>query len=126
MMNSKKGLELPMNMIVIIIISALVLVVLVSYFLSVSGTSMSDAQANAAFSSGCLKYCKTDVDKNYISAYDLSNTDTDFVNACEKLGYGNKEFPNRCLEKCPASLCDMDATAQDVTDRHDQLVQTLK
>jgi Tfp pilus assembly protein PilE len=121
----KKGLELPVNMIVIIVIAALVLVVLVSYFLSMSGTSMSDAQANAAFRSGCLKYCKTDVERNYISAYSLSQSDTEFMSACEKLGYGNKEFPNRCLEKC-GSFCDMEATPTDISNRHDQVISSLK
>ncbi|MEM7819735.1 MAG: hypothetical protein QXD48_02815 [Candidatus Aenigmatarchaeota archaeon] len=120
-----RGITLPTNMIIIIILAVLVLIVLSAYFISTSGTSMSTADANRIFSKGCLRYCKSDVEKNYVNAYYIPETDKEFMAACERLGYGNREYPNRCLEKC-GHVCDMQATDSDVNNRFDQIVSNLK
>ena len=52
-MNGKKGLELPINMIVVIAIAVLVLVVVAAFFAGRLGGGSDEIALNAAFNNGC-------------------------------------------------------------------------
>jgi len=134
---NKKGITVPTDMLVIITVAVLVLVVLSVYFSGLISVSMSDAEAQKVFSEGCFRYCEADTDENYVNAYNLvmhpTEQDKVFFDACEKLGYGTRigypggaaEYPNRCLEFCGKSLCDMDVINTYVRDTDDQILAQL-
>ena len=52
-MNDKKGLELPINMIVVVAIAVLVLVVVAAFFAGRLGQGTGDIALEGAFSQGC-------------------------------------------------------------------------
>lgn len=136
-MERKKGITLPINMIVILIVAVLVVATLVVYFSGVVGVSMSEAEARKLFNDGCLKYCSADTDGNYINAYrlvyDPDEQDRKFFNACDRLGYGTRagqpgrasDFPNRCLEFCGKNFCDMEVNLPEVSGTDEQLLAML-
>lgn len=90
---SKKGIALPVEMIVIIAICVLVMVVLAAFFVTGSGNQMSGIQLDSAFSDGCSRiitqyHCATDdATKNSIK--------TDLVVS------GGKTFEKICYAKFP-------------------------
>ena len=54
-----KGLELPINMIIVIAIAVLVLVVISAFFASQTGSGISNIQFEAAFNSACSTWRST-------------------------------------------------------------------
>ena len=82
-MKGMKGLELPLNMIVLIIIAVLVLVVVAAFFAGYIGTGQNSIAASAAFSTGCntlrqVYSCNSaSVSAVQITGYNPSNTPID-------------------------------------------------
>jgi len=111
-MVNMKGISLSLNAVVIIGIAVLVIAAMGLFFLSGSGSTISDAEAKRIFYSGCTQYCKADLYETFQGAYTAAYTNPQFIAACVKLGFGSQEFPNRCLENCPN--CNLDVTGQDL------------
>ena len=107
-----KGISLPMNAIIIVAIAALVLVAFGAFFITNTGGTMSDADAQRVFAGGCVQYCKPDLYQTFLSAYDAAQNDYNFIIACKKLGYGDSQHVNSCLERC--SNCNLNVTRSDI------------
>lgn len=124
-----KGLEIPTNIMVIMVVAVLVIIVVATYFSGIISLSMSDAQAQTAFQKGCIKYCKSDIESDYLSAL---NVDLEFLTACKKLGYDARATPctapdgcpNRCLEMC-GSICEMSVSDSYANSRDGLIGQTV-
>src|SRR3989338_2522528 len=91
----KKGLELPINMIVVIAIAVLVLVVVAAFFAGRLGQGTNDINLQSAFGTGCNA-----LRSSYNCAGDLSfmvnyqesgstNTQTSFARICLLSGYAD-------------------------------------
>ena len=116
-MIGKKGIALPVNIIVAVVIMVVVLTAVVVYFMSGTGTRISMADADRIFYTKCQVYCdNTDNEANRnLVVEKIQNQDAeflDFLEACEMRGIpwrdSSGEIPLRCLAACP---CDVSLTA---------------
>ena len=123
--SSKKGISLPTNMIIVVVIAALVLVALGAFFITTSGSSMSDAEAQRIFANGCVQYCKPGLYDTFTAAFRASQNDPNFIKACTRLGYGDGQNANRCLEKCPGCNVILDKNERDANGGMDRIFNTL-
>ena len=114
-----KGFSLPLNAIIVIAIAAIALAVLGSIFISSSFGGISQADAQRLFAGGCARYCKPDLYQTFAAAYSASQNDPDFLKACTKLGYGDAQHANRCLERC--GNCNINVTESDLNRGLDNL-----
>lgn len=94
MEKNKKGLSMPISVIVIIVIAALILVYLSVFFLGVTGGQMSRAQAEQVYTSGCMDFCGADQD-TFLNGYNVAFSEegafTRFREACVILDYIERE-----------------------------------
>ena len=118
-----KGLSLPTNIIVITIVVVLVLVSLAAFLLTSSGSQGTTADANKVFSEGCLKYCTSSPEQNYLNTYEIKKNDRQFLDACVQLGYGSYDFPVQCLNRCG---CDLATSKSEVNTRLQELVTKIE
>jgi len=109
---NRKGIELPISMIVVVVVAILILVVGSFFFLGGSFGQMSQAQATGIWNEGCNRYCK---DNAWTAAYmigpagDVGEQDEfseKFAKACVVLGYITEEQRSKglthlCLKNCP-------------------------
>ena len=104
-----KGIELPMNTIVIIVIVVLVLTVIGYFFYSSTTGPLSRAEAESIFTQGCSTLCKGPEQSAYFLSHisDEDHTDfyTQFANACIVLGHAtdpehNVEQAKACMAAC--------------------------
>lgn len=109
-----KGLELPINMIVIISIAVVVILAVSMFFLTQSGAGFSTIEATRIWTLGCNTYCNGDgLDGVYNACgSDMIGRGTefskDFVRACKTLGYisENNQCVS-CLRRCQ-NECNLD------------------
>ena len=105
---SRKGIYLPIEMIIIIAIAVLVLIVLVAFFVGGFGSGGSSINHQQAFGQGCsrLKFtfdCSPSVNTGdikipgYTSAGET--TSKSLADACQALGYTDTSNPT-CREAC--------------------------
>jgi len=92
MINRKKqkGISLPINLIIVIVIAVFVLVYLSTFFLGLTGSQMSRAQAEEIYNIGCHQSCGATVDsylEGYNIAYATDERYNQFRDACITLGY---------------------------------------
>ncbi|MFA4819471.1 MAG: hypothetical protein WC613_00765 [Candidatus Aenigmatarchaeota archaeon] len=120
-----KGISLPMNMIIVVTIAALVLVAFGAFFITTTGGGVSDAEAQRIFAGGCVQYCKPGLYETFTAAYTASQNDPNFIKACTKLGYGDGQNANRCLEKCPGCNVIVDQNDRDANIGMDRIFDTL-
>lgn len=95
--------ELPVKILAIMGIVVLVLVVLAAFIVPTGFRQTSLAEAQREFAEGCIRYRAPTVRENYLNAYEARG-DASFINACETLQYGSRDYPNRCLERCPIDM----------------------
>ena len=119
-----RGMQLAFNMITLVIIIVVVLIAIVAFVLSSSGGSIEETDLQVKFSQGCLTYCTPYVDDNYLNSYEITKSDTEFLDACVQLGYGTEEFPIQCLQSC--GNCDLDTSREDINTRLQQLIIRIK
>ena len=120
MRNNKKGVSMPTNLIIVIAIAVVVVVALGTFFFSASFGGISSADAQRSFANGCARYCKSDLHSTLEGAYTASQRDSQFVAACTKLGYGDQQHVNRCLESC--SNCNLQVKQTDINQGMDNLI----
>ena len=101
----KKGLELPINMIVIIAIAVLVLVVIAAYFASQTGGGFQSINDLKALGDGCQKWLQTQCSESY-GAITIRNyrplgegTDQSMSVACTRNDLTEDQCKTRC--GCP-------------------------
>lgn len=101
-----KGLELPVNMIVIIGAALLVVVVIGAFFLTNTGQRTSEAEAIQALNKQCAdnNICSVSSTDNYLTATTLESKYPALFNACLLLVPEARTYPNRCIEKCGCNL----------------------
>ena len=90
----KKGFSLPISVVIIIVVAALILVYLSTFFLGVTGTHMSRAQAEQVYTSGCMDFCGASENtllNGYRTAYSEESSFTRFREACTVLDYIERE-----------------------------------
>ncbi|MBI4162315.1 MAG: hypothetical protein HY513_01420 [Candidatus Aenigmarchaeota archaeon] len=116
-------MNLPTNMIVIAIIVVLVLAVVGAFLLTSAGGQSSSAGANKIFAEGCLRYCTSSAEQNYLNAYEIKKNDQQFLNACVQLGYGTEEFPVQCLQRCG---CDLTTSQNEINTRLQELITNVE
>ncbi len=109
----EKGITLPVNAVVIIVLAALVFGAVALLFTSTGGQQISKADAERIFFAKCQSYCdKISSGNNYRLAAALKETDPEFFQSCTVKGIqwkdANGEIPARCLAACP---CDLSTTA---------------
>ena len=123
-----KGLELPVNMIVIILIAVIVLLAITAFFLMQSGSGMNTIEATRIWTVGCNAYCQGSA---LDAAYNACGSDLigggtdfsrDFTNACKTLGYitASNQCVS-CLRQCPNN-CNID---QIEASRRDSALQEI-
>jgi hypothetical protein len=109
---NRKGIELPISMIVVAVVAILILVVGSFFFLGSSLGQMNQAQATGIWNEGCNRYCKYDAwDGSYQigPAAEIGEQDEfseKFAKACVVLGYITEEQRSKglthlCLKHCP-------------------------
>lgn len=113
--------QLPIKTLVIMGIVVLVLVALAAFVMPTAFRQTTIAEAQSIFSQKCVQYRTPDVEENYLNAY-TARSDTEFLEACEILGFGSAEYPNRCLEKCPINL---EVTEEDLERNYGDLVNNV-
>ena len=118
--NGNKGMSMPVNVIIVVAIAVMALVALGSFFFLASSGSISDTDAQRVFGLGCAQYCKSDLYQTFQGAYTASQRDKQFVAACTKLGYGDKDHVNRCLQACVN--CNLIVTENDLNQGYDNIV----
>lgn len=106
-----KGISLPINVMIVVAIAVVAIVAIGAFFFSASFGTISDTEAQRVFSTGCARYCQSDLYSTFKGAYDASRSDPQFVAACTRLGYGDNLHVNRCLEAC--SNCNLDVTREE-------------
>lgn len=114
-----KGITLPFNMIVAIIIGVMLLVSF-SFFFSSSITEFgSDAEAQTYFASTCrLLRC------GYDTSAELKDNYQKFYSSCKYvLGDQVEEKPYECLQQCG---CSAEVTEEEVQQNIDEFVALLK
>jgi hypothetical protein len=107
------------NLIIILAIGVTVLVALGAFFFSASFGGISEADAQRLFAVGCARYCQSDIYLTFSNAYTASRNDPQFVAACTRLGHGDQQHVNRCLESC--GNCNLDISEGDVSQQLDTL-----
>ncbi len=115
-----KGLALSMNVMIVIAIGVLALASLAAVFFTSSFGQISETEARRVFSSGCARYCQPDLYETFKNAYAASKNDPGFLNACERLGYSDRDHVNRCFDKC--ANCNLDVNIEDINRGYDELV----
>lgn len=115
-----KGISLPINALIVIAIAVVALVTLGALFFSSSFSSISSTDTQRVFGLGCARYCKSDLYSTFQGAYEASKNDQQFVAACQKLGYGDQQHVNRCLQACVS--CNLIVTETDLNQGYDNLV----
>lgn len=115
-----RGLAVSLNVIIVVAIGVLALASLSLFFFTGSFNQISEAEAQRLFSSGCARYCQSDLYETFRNAYVASQNDPDFVGACERLNYGDKAHVNRCFERC--SNCNLDVNEGDISRGYDNLL----
>lgn len=115
----KKGISLPMNVLIVVAIAVVAVVAIGAFFFSASFGTISDTEAQRVFGTGCVRYCHSDLYSTFKGAYDASRSDSQFVAACVKLGYGDSQHVNRCLEGC--TNCNLIVTQDDINQGLDNL-----
>jgi len=89
-----KGVALPISVIVIVAVAAMVLLYLMIFFLTSAGGQMTRAEAEQAYTQGCLDLCgvtKDTLEQGYNTAYGRTDAHVRFRDACVVLGYINSE-----------------------------------
>jgi len=119
-----RGVQLALNMITLVIVIIIVLIAIVAFVLSASGTNITETDLQAKFRQGCLTYCTPYADDNYLNSYEITKSDTEFLDACIKLGYGTEEFPIQCLQSC--GNCDLSTSREGINTRLQQLITRIK
>ncbi len=107
-----KGLEIPLNMIIVIAIALIVIASVSVFFMSSSFQTVSSTDAQRVFANGCTRYCTSSLYDTFRNAYEASQNDQEFIKACVSLGYMSGTMVNQCLEKC--TNCNMDVTTDDI------------
>jgi len=108
-----KGIELPINVIVIVAIVVLVLAVVGVFFFLTSTEQLSRVDAERIFSQGCSEFCKDPCESYYyigpgdeVSAPGVTSFHTEFFRACETLGHSSginvNEKARSCINSCGA------------------------
>ena len=118
-----KGMSLPINILVLVIIIVIILVTMIAIFIGTSSQNINTTDANKIFAQGCQKYCSsTSIDETYLSSYEITQNDKEFLTACISLGYGTTEYPIKCLDTCG---CDTTVTREDINRRLQQLITKM-
>jgi len=115
-----KGLAISLNVVIVVAIGLLTLASLSMFFFTGSFGQISEADAQRLFSSGCARYCQPDLYQTFRNAYTASQNDPDFVAACERLNYGDRDHVNRCFERC--ANCNLDVNENDINAEYDNLL----
>lgn len=95
-----KGFSLSLNAVILIAIAVLVLAALSVFFVTSSLGGLSETEAQRLFAVGCTRYCEADLYGTFRNAYLAAQNDAGFIAACKRLGHGDQQYPNRCLERC--------------------------
>jgi hypothetical protein len=99
-----KGLELPMNMIVVILIAVLVLVVLGAFFAGQTGGGIDSINRQNAFGSACTRFrtiencANANFETSYIKPGDTKKVF--FLELCTIMGYSASSGDNSCAKAC--------------------------
>lgn len=109
-MKGKKGISLPINMIVIVALAVIVIVAVAVFFTSQTTREISRADALRIFGEGCQTLCTGDRESDLQMLIDLDlslgggeeNAHTEFVDACSIVtGLGDaRDHPLKCFEQC--------------------------
>ena len=119
-MKNKKGLAVSLNVVIVVAMGLLTIASLSVFFFSSSFSQISEADAQRIFSSGCARYCQPDLYQTFRNAYTASQNDENFVRACERLNYGDRNHVNRCFERC--ANCNLDVNEGDINTGYDNLL----
>lgn len=108
---AKKGLELPINMIIVIAIAVLVLVVVIAFFVGQTGSGINTIELEKAFNTGCVTLRTTYGCSNF--AFNVNyqkpgstSTTTPFSQVCVDKGYvaTTSDAPTSCGRACGCSV----------------------
>lgn len=103
----KKGIDLPVNSIIIIALSLIVLVGVAAFFLSSMNPSKNDIDANSYFYQTCPTLRCTNSRANFDIARTLSSDNPDFIKSCRRLFPETNGIATDCMQKCG---CDFTVT----------------
>lgn len=112
-MKTKKGLELPVSMIIVVAIAVLVIAAVAFFFLSTGGSQINTANAETVFTTKCQLYCnQQDPAANRQLVTRLVTLKDpgfqQFLDACTTKGIPWKdskgEAPLLCLAACPCNV----------------------
>ncbi len=107
----KKGLELPINVVVIVAITVLVLVAIGAFFLTNFGSGVGTISLEQALASSCnnlraLYGCQANSISSVISQdYKINNKECSLADICSKKGAANAA---QCLRLCGCTVSDGD------------------
>jgi len=119
--NSKmRGLQLPLNAVVVLLISIFVAMAVGSFFIFSSGQQTASTEAQQIYATSCQQFCKN----GFITTVEVVDTvvpDKKFLQACKingvQAGIYDSESATYCIKACPCEIAsDLDAHKSDLAD----------